>query len=87
MPLPLSVWQERVIYTFLVRKVSSCTSPFYIHFRGGKEREVSDLGRFLERTGTYVELGVGDFLDLLICVHMCIISVPICFSGHNQVET
>lgn len=37
----------------------------------GKDRNLCRIG------------GGGDFLNLLICVHMCIVSIPICFSGHN----
>lgn len=53
---------------------------------GRKEREMSDLGRFLARMGTHIDFE-RDFLDLLTCVHMCTVSVQIGFSWHNQVET
>lgn len=53
---------------------------------GRKEREISYLVRFLARMGTYID-SERDFLDLLICVHICIVSVQIYFSWHNQVET
>ena len=53
---------------------------------GRQERDIWDLGRFLARMGTSID-SERDFLDLLTCFHMCIVSVKICFSWHNQVET